>query len=316
MNKYLRKLKFKLTPKSMYHDHFAEPKKPQLRMFIMRGLPASGKSTKAKGLVEANKNMVRVNKDLLREMLHFNAWSNKNEQLTQKAMRAVVECMAKENVHVIIDETNLNPRTYKSNFQLGQDLGYLVDTLDMGTTAKECIDRDAKRDKPVGSDVIVGMAMMNKQYPMSEKGTVIYDIDGTIADIAHRKHFVTKEVGKKDWKSFFEAMTEDQVREDIKTMYLKDIEDGYSVVLVSGRPANYRILTQKWLEHYGFNGHKALFMRPEHDSRADTIIKQEIYDKYLKHYNVVKVVDDRPSVIRMWASNGLNVVDVGDGIEF
>ena len=28
------------------------------------------------------------------------------------------------------------------------------------------------------------------------------------------------------------------------------------------------------------------------------------------------VIDDRPSVIRMWKENGLNVIDVGNGEEF
>ena len=45
-------------------------------MYIMRGQPASGKSTKAKEIFEKDGNAIRLNKDLLRKMLHFNVWSN------------------------------------------------------------------------------------------------------------------------------------------------------------------------------------------------------------------------------------------------
>lgn len=57
-------------------------------------------------------------------------------------------------------------------------------------------------------------------------------------------------------------------------------------------------------------------MRDAGDKREDTIVKSEIYDKYLKDLNIINIYDDRPSVIRMWRAKGLNVVDVGQGIEF
>jgi len=34
---------------------------------------------------------------------------------------------------------------------------------------------------------------------------VIFDLDGTLALNEHRQHFVQREVGKKDWRSFFAA---------------------------------------------------------------------------------------------------------------
>lgn len=57
-------------------------------------------------------------------------------------------------------------------------------------------------------------------------------------------------------------------------------------------------------------------MRKAGDKRDDTIVKQEIYDAYFKGRNIVEVIDDRPSVIRMLQANGLNVRDVGNGEEF
>ncbi len=58
-------------------------------------------------------------------------------------------------------------------------------------------------------------------------------------------------------------------------------------------------------------------MRRSGDKRPDTEVKQQIYDTYFKDkYNIAYVIDDRPSVIQMWRSNGLEVIDVGEGVDF
>lgn len=57
-------------------------------------------------------------------------------------------------------------------------------------------------------------------------------------------------------------------------------------------------------------------MRRAKDSRPDTEVKQDILDQYFKKELIDVVIDDRPSVIRMWRSNGLEVLDVGKGEEF
>lgn len=61
-------------------------------MYIMQGLPGSGKSTKAEEIVEhdGKGNTVRLNRDLLRTMLHFDKWSGRNEGITKDVRRATV----------------------------------------------------------------------------------------------------------------------------------------------------------------------------------------------------------------------------------
>lgn len=55
-------------------------------------------------------------------------------------------------------------------------------------------------------------------------------------------------------------------------------------------------------------------MRREGDMRPDTEVKQSFLDVYFPDKTVInKVYDDRPSVIRMWRENGLDVEDVGKG---
>ncbi len=63
-----------------------------------------------------------------------------------------------------------------------------------------------------------------------------------------------------------------------------------------------------------------LLMRAPGDSRRDSIVKRELYEKHIKgKYNVVAVFDDRPSVIReCWQALGFTdrIFNVGSGEEF
>ena len=60
-------------------------------LFMMRGLPASGKSTAAKKLVDKYGNCTRVNKDDLRSMLDNGRYSRSNEQFVLKVRDFIIE---------------------------------------------------------------------------------------------------------------------------------------------------------------------------------------------------------------------------------
>lgn len=288
------------------------------KLIIMQGLPASGKSTRAQEILQQSGNSVRINKDLLRTMLHFNKWSGPNESLTREASRTLAKTFLAMGKNVVIDDTNLNLGTLQSWKDLAKECNatHTIERID--TDVKTCLKRDLGRDKTVGSHVIIQMALQNGLYPKPEKGIILCDIDGTLADTSHRLHFVNRPEGeKKDWKGFFEAMPEDKPRHEVMATVSKHASLGYEIFLVSARPETYRIQTEAWLfSHFGTE-YKALFMRGVHDSRPDTEVKKEILNKYFPDLSWIRqVIDDRPSVIRMWREQGLNVVDVGSGIEF
>lgn len=96
---------------------------------------------------------------------------------------------------------------------------------------------------------------------------------------------------------------------------------GYEILFVSGREDVYREPTEEFLERvketYKINYSK-LFMRKAKDYRKDFIIKEEIYENFIKNeYNVLAVFDDRPQVIEMWRKKGLFVFDCNyRGINF
>jgi tRNA uridine 5-carbamoylmethylation protein Kti12 len=55
----------------------------------MKGLPACGKSTKAEEIIRNAGNTVRINKDLLRTMLHFDKFTHVNEEHTRRCLNYV-----------------------------------------------------------------------------------------------------------------------------------------------------------------------------------------------------------------------------------
>lgn len=286
------------------------------KMIIMQGLPASGKSTKVKELQETMGNAVRINKDLLRTMLHFDRFSGYNEHLTGDAARALARYYLTSNVNVIIDDTNLNPSTLQSWKDLARELNVKVEIERLETTPFECILRDAAREKSVGKSVIVNMGL---QYGLiTPENVVICDIDGTIADTTHRVHFVTDlKDGKKDWKGFFGAMDKDPVREQVRAVLIDLYNKGMNIVFMSGRPDNYKQVTLDWLARNNLDFAITLIMRRADDKRDDTEVKKQMLNTYFSDLSKIHtVIDDRPSVIRMWREQGLEVIDVGKGIEF
>lgn len=283
------------------------------KLIMLQGLPASGKSTVAKELCSSKKT-ARVNRDLLREMLHFGEYSGANEGAVVEAEKAIAETLLLDGVTVIVDDCNLNPANETMWRNVASGVGVDFEIKEVDTDIEECIKRDKWRANSVGESVIRGMAL---QYcGLSIKGgVVICDIDGTIANIDHRLHYVQGE--KKDWNSFFHEMDGDELRLDTHELLEKAEEMGHTIIFVSARPENYRPVTESWLkEHTKLTSPLTVLMRKKNDTRDDTIVKKEIYNKYLSKLDIKFVVDDRPKVIRMWQELGLDTVDVGNGIEF
>ena len=285
------------------------------KIIIFKGLPASGKSTLAKNLLEQG-NTVRINKDLLREMLHCNKFTGKNESLTQEAAKGLATYFLINGTNVIIDDTNLNPRTVQSWVDLAKRTDSKIEYHDLtDVPINTCCLRDLDRDKKVGRHVIKKMALQYLNYMKDEK-VVICDLDGTICNIDHRLKYGKGDT--KDWNKFFSLISEDEpyenVIEKVSSLLLSDIE--IKLIFVSARPEKYREVTELWLDNNFPYNHDLLIMRENNDKREDSIVKRDIYDKYLKNLNIIKVFDDRPRVIRMWRELGLEVEDCGNGIEF
>lgn len=141
--------------------------------------------------------------------------------------------------------------------------------------------------------------------------TVIFDLDGTIADYEHRRHFVEKE--KKEWDSFHGACEKDAPQEWCVNLMHMLQREGILVAIVTGRPDNFKAQTKEWLSRHGI-GYDMLHMVKHGDHRNDNIIKKEIYDEEFKDkFNVLFVIDDRKRVVDMWRSIGLTCLQCAEG---
>jgi hydroxymethylpyrimidine pyrophosphatase-like HAD family hydrolase len=139
----------------------------------------------------------------------------------------------------------------------------------------------------------------------------LFDIDGTLANIEHRRAYV--QTKPKNWPAFNRAMVHDTAYDDIIWLAQNFYEQGHTIVICSGRGAENKDVTVKWLDDNDIKFH-GLYMRPIHDSRRDDIIKFELLEEIRKDYGEpFMVFDDRDQVVNMWRQNGIRCLQVAPG---
>lgn len=131
---------------------------------IMRGLPGSGKTTWAKQQLLVDPDIVRVSKDDLRDML-WGGYRENGEGLVIRMRDALIVRALQSGLHVIVDDTNLNPAHAERIRALAHRTiqNVRVNLCDLtDVSIFECIRRDALRaqvgHRSVGAEVIRDMA--------------------------------------------------------------------------------------------------------------------------------------------------------------
>lgn len=139
---------------------------------------------------------------------------------------------------------------------------------------------------------------------------IAFDIDGTLADCSHRRHFV--ETRPKDWDAFFAACTDDApIPVAIEILQNLDRVDYHSIAFFTGRPERTRVVTVAWLlKHCGPSAAaNVVYMRADGDRRDDSVVKAE----YLDYFRPDLIFDDRTRVVEMWRSLGIPCFQVAAG---
>jgi hypothetical protein len=89
---------------------------------------------------------------------------------------------------------------------------------------------------------------------------------------------------------------------------------GNAILFCTGRDESSRGRTEDWLELFVGVPYEGLFMRADGDSRRDSVVKQEIFEREIRdRWRVAGVFEDRQHVVRMWRSLGLTVFQVAEG---
>ena len=131
---------------------------------------------------------------------------------------------------------------------------------------------------------------------------VIFDLDGTLADEEHRRHFIETEGQKPDWDSYHERCTDDPCFEGVAGIARLLYNTGQTVEIWTGRPESVRKRTEEWLDrhHIGFD---RLRMRKVGDYRKVNVVKGEWL---LSCGRVPDIVfEDRARPTAWWRDQGL-----------
>lgn len=296
-------------------------------LLILRGLPASGKTTLAAKLVKAEpEKWVRVGRDFLRDQMFGTRkdLTPKQEGDVTLAETALVKTFLRAGKSVIVDNLHLKAQYARKWADLAAREGARFELFDVATPTDECVKRDAKRkpSEQVGEDFIRKTSLRFRSRPeISARSKAaaktemyygtpdapkawIFDVDGTLSlNRSGRSFYDMTRVGEDDPNA-----PVIQLARALKS-------EGFQILVVTGRSGDAYADTADWLTTHLGDSWDELWSREEGDQRDDSVVKAEIFNREIRpFYDVQGVVDDRASVVRMWRSMGLLVAQVADGL--
>lgn len=304
-------------------------------IIINRGVAACGKSTWTAAFLKQHRDYVVVSRDGIRSMLMDHSNSPQTEKIVTKLYDKVLREALLNKYNIIIDNTHIKPAYISDALKVIESINpeANVELKQFDYDLETCIERDSKRDRVVGREIIEKMDRNLRQNPQKNierlinewkakvrskpkrlaveyNGTlpdcILIDIDGTVAHNNNGR-------GYYEWNRVGEDDPDDMVINMINMLrlYSEQYQPDMKFIFVSGRDAICRKETEEWLELNNLTA-DYLFMRQEQDSRPDTVIKKEIYETHIKDkFNVVAVFDDRRAVSIQWYEMGLPLFRVG-----
>lgn len=141
---------------------------------------------------------------------------------------------------------------------------------------------------------------------------VIFDMDGTLADVSSIRHFVAGPT--RDFHRFHSESVNVPPNPDVVEAARRADEEGHHVAIVTARTADYRHHTAMWLALHGVPSH-SMTMRARGDTRPDYDVKSDIHRRLSKQFDIVHAYDDNPNVVKLWREKGIptTVVPGWDG---
>lgn len=169
---------------------------------------------------------------------------------------------------------------------------------------------------------------------------IVFDIDGTLADVSHRLHFIKdpkffvaplRKPLKPDWETF---LSDEQVAKDtpmpatweVLTSLLKNRDN--RIIFITGRSDKTWNMTVDWLLDWRCPVRKqasrllcptpdelpVIYMRKEGDHRDSHVVKRELlHQARADGYDPKLAFEDRRSEARMWREEGLLCCHVAEG---
>ena len=290
--------------------------KDPLKILVLQGVPASGKSTFARSLVLKDKSYVIVSRDAIREA-RGEYWIPEHEDYISDIEEFEIRSAIKHNLNPIIDATNLNPKTIAKWKNLAEELNVNIEFKMFEIDFATALERDSKRERSVGKKVLERffrdyfpdqlkayytddrLKEPFYSYNDEKEDCIIVDLDGTVCLHNGRSPY---------------DLT--RVSEDIPNYplvrFLQELICNKHIIFLSGREGTdqCRQDTINWLtknicsSDFGYKWE--LLMRDKNNFEPDEIIKERIFHKEIEpKYSVLAIFDDRDKVVKMWRSLGL-----------
>ena len=135
---------------------------------------------------------------------------------------------------------------------------------------------------------------------------VIIDIDNTLSIANDRFKLAEKPNGKIDWDIVHtsENLIKDEPNLPMVELAKNYKQNGFEVIILTGRPESTRKVTKEWLQKYDISYDK-LYMRSWGDNFLKApIFKKKIYDTEIMG-DVFCAYDDDQRIIDMWVELGI-----------
>lgn len=142
---------------------------------------------------------------------------------------------------------------------------------------------------------------------------VIFDVDGTLADVRGIRHYVVG-TRHKDFDAFHRESVNVPPHAHVADAALRVHMLGHDVLVVTARKVRWARHTAMWLALHGIPS-DAMFMRGDHDSRHDVEVKRDILQSIRTRWDVLGAWDDNPKIIELWKSEGIHTNIVEGWIE-
>lgn len=126
-------------------------------LYVLVGLPGSGKTTLAKDMANINIKSKHISSDAIRAELFGDENNQENNGLVFEEMKRRTKEYLKEGYNVIYDSTNINHKRRVALLNEFKNIPCKKVCVYFATPIEKCIKNDTNRDRSVGYDVIIRM---------------------------------------------------------------------------------------------------------------------------------------------------------------
>lgn len=136
--------------------------------------------------------------------------------------------------------------------------------------------------------------------PRTRRPWAVFDIDGVVADVAHRVSHLEAE--PPDWEAFFDRADADPPLAEGLAL-VAEVRSTHEVVWFTGRPERIRTITVAWLIAQGLPV-RYLHMRPDGDDRPASVLKTAWLARLAGRREIALVVEDDDVVVSALTAAG------------